>query len=50
MKLIMLYFVMCGVQGIVTATVLAFGSRNDVQIAKETRYAKNELRVSLTQR
>ena len=30
MKMILLYFIMCGVQGIVTAIVLAFAQRNEV--------------------
>ena len=30
MKMILLYFVMCGLQGIVTATVLAFAQRNEI--------------------
>ena len=30
MKMILLYFVICGVQGIVTAAVLAYASRNEV--------------------
>ena len=30
MKMILLYFLMCGLQGIVTATVLAFARRNEI--------------------
>ena len=30
MKMILLYFIMCGLQGIVTAIVLAFASRNEI--------------------
>ena len=30
MKMILLYFVMCGLQGLVTATVLAFANRNEI--------------------
>ena len=30
MKMILLYFIMCGVQGIVTAIVLAFAQRSEV--------------------
>ena len=30
MKMILLYFVMCGIQGIITAIVLATARRNDM--------------------
>ena len=37
MKMILLYFIICGIQGIVTASVLAFASRNPVQELREIR-------------
>ena len=46
MKMILLYFVICGLQGIATAAVLALAERNEVQEQKEIRHEKQELRVS----
>ena len=50
MKMILLYFVICGLQGIATAAVLALAERNEVQEQKEIRHEKQELRVSQMQR
>ena len=46
MKMILLYFVICGIQGIVAAAVLAFASRNEIQQMHELRHDKSERRIS----
>ena len=50
MKMILLYFLMCGLQGIVTAIVLVFANRNEIQVQKELKHSMSELRVSDQQR
>ena len=50
MKMILLYFVMCGIQGIVTAVVLAFARRNDIEVAKQSSNLKQQAKVTKTQR
>ena len=48
MKMILLYFVMCGLQGIITAVVLATSKRNDVQLVREIEYSKRDRLVNST--
>jgi len=50
MNMILLYFVICGLQGMVTAALLAFAKRNEVQEQRETRHNKLERRLGSSQR
>lgn len=46
MKMILVYFIMCGLQGIITAVVLATAKRNDVQLVREIEYTKRARMVN----
>ena len=46
MKMILLYFVICGLQGIGSAASLALARRNEIQELKENRHEKQEQLVS----
>lgn len=46
MKMILLYFVMCGFQGIATAIVLSLVQRNPKQMEREKEYIRHKRTVT----